>query len=824
MGYATNPFNSEAGKSILKENFRLVFAPSRKNPKDIEAENLKEITSHFVDHTAQIINNIMKFSKGHRPITPANAFETGIYVCPHCLRRDFMHLWEFEYLGYYHPGSMGTKSLKFIKYRQGKGYRRDKYPILARVKCNTVYSCDSCHTTYGKTPQYGRCDRCNGENFHTVGCGEVSYAEHFTPSLTVSQLFSNPQKERSITVNENIHDTPANIGPHTQTVKSVTGLPTAFECLQSQKSRFSSRSDYTYRDESLEDFNKEIPSLTVAYSNKKLMIPNNANCIAKPKVEQFPISPMRLFRWPGPTRFKCCNSDHRVYDSTGYGNVFILCKDLGTSYWCTTRGPYGRQHGTRFKHKQKGLDNTMVPTITSPNPLPSDAIQPREYQGAPIYRITLEMRPRKYKDETYQYSLYLPGRFSLQKYMEDLLDIPLNQGALEFCPNDPKVEESLSQINCDELNENDEFTPTTRLDKKITVQDLIDEARTDVVDIITKYANGIVKDELSQLSFEGCSERGVLMSDHYRGWVDYSSEVLNSAGELVPRYLFINKKEKEGRDWLAEYCRKLNDFGKGQYKFMNFANTNSGISRRALSQADHLFPHKFLLKSQDEEQLLPVLAGTPCSISTTSGNESVFSKEFWRKLRGVKLKSDGKPTFMPIVTNGDTSFFPTYFISKMKLPICTLNGRLTKLVQGAQKKLRATHSVISGIRYVDESMMTAYTVMRCDTCNEIFDAEGVMQYRSSQGWVNSGTGLVTGRARWYTQQAFDTELTHELAAGTPWEPFTTSEGFRVCPNWGIDAEMKYGKAMLKASGRTGSAGLGQSMDVGVRGSGKKGKK
>ena len=51
MGYATNPFNSEAGKKILKENFRLVFAPSTKNPKDIEAENLREITGHFVDHT-----------------------------------------------------------------------------------------------------------------------------------------------------------------------------------------------------------------------------------------------------------------------------------------------------------------------------------------------------------------------------------------------------------------------------------------------------------------------------------------------------------------------------------------------------------------------------------------------------------------------------------------------------------------------------------------------------------------------------------------------------------------------------------------------------
>jgi hypothetical protein len=148
----------------------------------------------------------------------------------------------------------------------------------------------------------------------------------------------------------------------------------------------------------------------------------------------------------------------------------------------------------------------------------------------------------------------------------------------------------------------------------------------------------------------------------------------------------------------------------------------------------------------------------------------------------------------------------------MKLPICTLNGQITKLVSGAQKKIRSTHGVISGVQFVDDSMMTVYTVMRCGTCNEIFDAGGVTNFRSSEGWVNSATGLVTGNPRFYTQEAFDTELAHELAVGTEWEPFTTSDGFRACPNWGIDSMQKYGKAMLK-----GASGI--SMDVGMRGSG-----
>ena len=29
----------------------------------------------------------------------------------------------------------------------------------------------------------------------------------------------------------------------------------------------------------------------------------------------------------------------------------------------------------------------------------------------------------------------------------------------------------------------------------------------------------------------------------------------------------VNKKEKAGKEWLAEYCKKLNDFPKGKYIF-----------------------------------------------------------------------------------------------------------------------------------------------------------------------------------------------------------------------------------------------------------------
>ena len=80
MGYEDNAFNSKAGTDILKQNFRLVFAPSRKDPTQIESKDLQTITKHFVLNTKQIINNIKRFAKGYTPIKPSDAFESGIYA------------------------------------------------------------------------------------------------------------------------------------------------------------------------------------------------------------------------------------------------------------------------------------------------------------------------------------------------------------------------------------------------------------------------------------------------------------------------------------------------------------------------------------------------------------------------------------------------------------------------------------------------------------------------------------------------------------------------------------------------------------------------
>ena len=113
MGYEDNAFNSLAGIEILKQNFRLVFAPSTEDPTQIESKNLRVITKHFVDNTAQIINNIKRFAKGYTPIAPADAFESGIYVCPHCLRRDWMWLWDFKDMGYWDGNPISTGNLNF---------------------------------------------------------------------------------------------------------------------------------------------------------------------------------------------------------------------------------------------------------------------------------------------------------------------------------------------------------------------------------------------------------------------------------------------------------------------------------------------------------------------------------------------------------------------------------------------------------------------------------------------------------------------------------------------------------------------------------------
>jgi|DEB0MinimDraft_4_1074332.scaffolds.fasta_scaffold00001_40 hypothetical protein len=850
MGYEDNAFNTKEGKDILKQNFRLVFAPSRKDPTQIESKDLQTITKHFVSNTKQIINNIKRFAKGYTPIKPSDAYESGIYVCPHCQRRDWMWLWEYKDLGYWDQNSISTGNLNFnlTSGFSKKDYRSNTFPSIAHVTCNTVNYCPECSITSLDSTV---CPNCSGDT-KKVGCGKDSYAIHYTPPITASTYGAT---QITATNNSTHKYVEKNISETSQQIKYQSGIRTAFEYQKESVAPREFTNDSTSSNIYSSDYpNFEqkrvgIPSLVVGYSSSSLIKTNDNGTMGKPLVERYPISPMRMLISNPPARYKCNHRDHWIfgkdggwYSSSAYA---ITSRSLGESYWCDTVDPEtGRQHGNRYTQKDLsfGRSDLLNCRITSPNPLPEDAIQGRTFGGKPIYRITLQYESNvNYRgsdstnltddsnwstpfSSTVQKSLYLPMVFSLMEIPQNVTEVDMNPGGREPCPNDPAIEEIVGSFKAD-LTAQEELPPETRIDKTLTVEKLIDEGRQDVVDILNQYARGFINDEISPLLLENTSNRGILLNKKYRGWVDLSDPIENAGGFTVPRKLFLNNKVDKAKTWLKDYCRNTlfnNDIApSGKIIFGNFGWVASARNRRShtsqiRSRTDDRVLHKpnytWLTSTRHiEPNIIPLIVGTNSSITTS---QSPWSAEFKRKLKGTKVAGSTTP-MKPYITSSPSSFLPLTLLAYTSLPVAGIGGTVSKAIDTEIKDLNMLHYVATGLSYVDDEMMTSYTIMRCETCNEIVDSGGVLPYRIGRGEVDAA-GKVTGINRNLTQEYFDIEQAHETNGGGKYKPYVSQSGANICPAWGIDepAANKYGKEML-LGGVTGQD-ASKSLTISVR--------
>jgi len=849
MGYEDNAFNTKSGKDILKQNFRLVFAPSRQDPTQIESKDLQTITKHFVDNTKQIINNIKRFAKGYTPIRPSEAFESGIYVCPHCQRRDWMWLWDYKDLGYWDQNSISTGNLNFTLTSgfSKRDYRSNTFPTLAHVNCNTVNYCETCSITSSSKD----CPSCGG-NTKSVGCGKDSYAIHYTPPITTTtydntQLSANNNSKTKY-VEKNISDT-------SQQIKYQSGIRTAFE-YQNKVVSLSFTNDATkssYGDP-YPNFSQKrggIPSLVVGYSSSSLLQTNDNDTMGKPLVEKYPISPMRMMTSDPPTRYKCNHKDHWKFGEGGgwYSNsaFAVTSRSLGESYWCDTVDPVTkRQHGSRYTQKDLSFNRSDMLNcrITSPNPLPADAIQGRTFGGKPIYRITLQYetnvnytspnRNRSYDygqtnlaessnwsspfSRTVQKSLYLPMVFTLMEIPENVTEVDLNPGGREPCPNDPAIEEIIENFKAD-LTAQGELPPETKIDKSLTIEKLIEEGRQDIVDILNQYAQGFINEEISPLLLENTSNRGILLNKKYRGWVDLSNPIENAGGFTVPRKLFLNNRVDAAKTWLKDYCRNTlfdKDIApSGNIIFGRIGWAASALNRQR-NNSDTRVSHKptytWLTSTRHiEPSIIPMIVGTENSITTSS---SPWSAEFKRKLKGTKVAGTETP-MQPYITSSPSSFLPLTLLAYTPLPVAGIGGSVSKAIDTEIKDLNMLHYVAIGLDYVDDEMMTSYTVMRCETCNEIVDSGGVLPYRIGRGEVDAA-GKVTGVNKNLTQEYFDIEQAHETDGGGKYKPYISQSGENICPAWGIDepSANKYGKEMLL--GRVTGQDASKSLTISVR--------
>ena len=836
MGYEDNAFNSPAGIELLKQNFRLVFAPSTQDPTQIESKNLRVITKHFVDNTAQIINNIKRFAKGYTPIPPADAFESGIYVCPHCLRRDWMWLWDFKDMGYWDGDPISTGNLNFRTTTGLRDFRRNTYPTIVQVNCNDVYYCGDCSITQTKS---GNCVKCN-KSTTKVGCGKDSYTVHFTPPIDEQTYETTSKTAYKTTGQTNVR---FNLSKDSQKYKYAKGIATAFEYKNKDTdSHFKTdQTGYVYGSNynNFADKRKGIPQLLVGYSSSALIKTNNRQTMGMPRVDKYPISPMRMMMADPPTRYRCNHRSHWRMGSGGGGwssmnSYQMLYRPLGESYWCDSVDPAtGRQHGIKYLQTDSAFNHSdmMECRITSPNPLPPDAIQPKQFGGKPIYRLTLQYENNtqyspswttygrgngshsksnwgeKFSSlsRTTQKSLYLPMAFTLMPIPEDITEIDFSPGGREPCPNDPALEEVIGTLECDDLV-NGELPENIQLDKGLTVKKLIDAGRQDIVDTINDYAGGFIDNKLSPLLLENTSNRGILLNKKYRGWIDLSDSIINLAGKEVPRQLFLNNKIDKAKTWLKEYCKDtlfnsdIAPAGEATFGLMDYYAVNQRYSSGFETKVLHKPKFQWLESTRHlEAAIIPMIVGTENSITTAA---SPWSKEFTRKLKGTKVAGTDTP-MKPFVTSSPSAFLPITLVARTSMPVAGIGGTVTKAVTSELKDIKMLHYVDIGLNFVDDETMTSYTVMRCDTCNEIVNAGGVLPYRIANGEVDE-SGKVTGKNSALTQEYFDIEVAHEADGGGKYKPYITNDGVTICPAWGIDepSAQKYGKEMLLGGSST----------------------
>ncbi len=192
MSYIDNPYNSDTGKNLLKKNLHNIYMTGEVD-NTFESEDKDLMVSNFRRRTNTIITIMKRFAKGYKQINLGSAYDSGIYVCPNrdCRRRDFIYSWESVDMGIYSPKDwLGT--VKLIKGRSGlPRFGQGKFVVMHRVRCNTVSTCNKCHTTFqGKRTQCLN-SSCNGgdEYMVTVGCGEEACAMHYIGEKTLDQQY-----------------------------------------------------------------------------------------------------------------------------------------------------------------------------------------------------------------------------------------------------------------------------------------------------------------------------------------------------------------------------------------------------------------------------------------------------------------------------------------------------------------------------------------------------------------------------------------------------------------------------------------------------------
>ena len=191
MGYENNTYISPKGREYTNHIFDMLF---NNNGVEMDLSSIDATVGHFrgpngvnLHTTTQLMK---KFIKGYQTSSYSESFNSGIHVCPHCNRRDFMWTWQYVDFGIRNDDNQWTDSIKFEKRLNQLGGNLSDYGyrFTCRVRCNTVTTCNDCHVT--TTGSYSNCRDCGSSDVVVVGCGQESYVNHIVNEVQTSEWLS----------------------------------------------------------------------------------------------------------------------------------------------------------------------------------------------------------------------------------------------------------------------------------------------------------------------------------------------------------------------------------------------------------------------------------------------------------------------------------------------------------------------------------------------------------------------------------------------------------------------------------------------------------
>lgn len=201
MGYSDNPYNSQEGIKLLEDIYDLMWVRPEMGSGAIEKNNLTRQVDHYRSNIINIVNKMRKFVSGYQQIPISETQSSGIHVCPHCSRRDFIYHWEVLDGGHYSTPLSWVSSVEPSQWGAGNAVQNGRYLWMLRYKCNNVTTCKDCYLTV--PGHYSSCKACGSSEVSKAGCGKESYAKHFVQEYQFDDNHPTDQQMRDNVIQRN---------------------------------------------------------------------------------------------------------------------------------------------------------------------------------------------------------------------------------------------------------------------------------------------------------------------------------------------------------------------------------------------------------------------------------------------------------------------------------------------------------------------------------------------------------------------------------------------------------------------------------------------